>query len=161
MAGKGVRVLLDEMIAHVLAGQMRNRNYDVVSVHEVGLGNRSAQDDPILENAATNGLAVMTFNVNHFTALDEKWREAGKQHSGIIAAPELSDVGEMVRRLSLHLDTTEPASQHNQIIWLPNCPEIRPTPLLPPPSPAPPASPPQTPPTALPARLHPLLPAPI
>ncbi|MBI3965797.1 MAG: DUF5615 family PIN-like protein [Chloroflexi bacterium] len=106
------------MIRPAVAATLRGWGYDVVSVHELGLGNRRVPDEAILEFAANSGRAVLTFNVREYLPLDDAWRVVGREHAGIICSGEISAVGELARRLVAYLDSIEPAIQWNTVVWL-------------------------------------------
>ncbi|MBI3968059.1 MAG: hypothetical protein HY329_20660 [Chloroflexi bacterium] len=57
--------------------------------------------------------AVLTFNIGDFSALHIQWLSDGRQHSGIILPRQLSEIGELVRRLSRHLELYTAANDHN------------------------------------------------
>src|SRR5438552_675419 len=66
MTGTPIKLMLDEHIWKGLTKALRERGYDAVSIVDI---NRSADDDPILELAASQGRAVLTFNVSDFSPM--------------------------------------------------------------------------------------------
>jgi predicted nuclease of predicted toxin-antitoxin system len=83
-----VRYLLDEDISPAVAEGLRRRSIDAVSVHDLGRANQGVADATWLEEAATDGRVVVTYNQADFQALDEQWRAAGRMRGGILWASE-------------------------------------------------------------------------
>jgi len=101
-----MRLLLDECLSHVIAEQLRQRGYDVVSVQEIDRQTRS--DAEQLAFAAEQGRAFVTYNVTHFEELMIDWFEQGKSHYDVILVKERSirrnDFGGLIRALTALLD---------------------------------------------------------
>lgn len=77
------RFLLDEMLSSVIAVQLGARGHDVVALHEHP-ELRGIADSQALELSATDNRLLVTTNIADFVALDRLWRQAGKDHAGII-----------------------------------------------------------------------------
>ncbi len=119
MTGLGVTVFTDEHVHAGLANALRQRGYDALSCQEAGLAGRGVSDAAQLEYAARQGRAVLTYDVVDFIQLDHEWKEAGRRHAGIILVPSrINTFGELLRRVLQHLDTTDPQTQHNALLWL-------------------------------------------
>ncbi len=76
-------LLLDEMFSDSIAGRLRAKGYDVLSVVAdqdlVGL-----PDDQVLARAALAGRALVTANIKDFLPLDSDYRATGRTHAGLI-----------------------------------------------------------------------------
>jgi hypothetical protein len=76
-------LLLDEMLAGVIAEQLRARDHDVAAVVEdpslTGLS-----DDEIFASATASGRAVVTLNIRDFVVSAQRWRSAGRPHAGLV-----------------------------------------------------------------------------
>ena len=122
MAGLGVRLYTDEMIHKTLAVALRRLGYDAASCHEAGLGNREISDDDQSDYAAQSGRAILTFSRGDFLRLDAARKAAGRVHHGVIVADPVNDLGELLRRVTRHLDTHPPEVQHDTVLWLSSAP---------------------------------------
>lgn len=111
MNGAPLRLLLDEHIWKGLTKVLKDRGYDALSIVDI---NRSADDEPILELAAAQGRAVLTFNVKHFGPLAFIWYERGKNHAGIILSEEIPQ-GELVRRTIRFLEAVTAEEMENSV----------------------------------------------
>lgn len=108
------QLLLDEMLAGVIAEQLRARGHDVVAVVEdpsmTGLS-----DGEIFASATSSSGAVVTLNIRDFVLLEQRWRAGGCSHAGLVlvssrAFPQdRSFVGALVKALDKLL-TEDPPS---------------------------------------------------
>ena len=96
---------------------MRSRDIDVVTVLEAGLVGKS--DEEQLTFAAELGCVLYTFNVSDFYRLYAQWMSSGREHGGMILAPQQRfSVGEQLRRI-LHLRSgTTTAGMRNRVDFL-------------------------------------------
>jgi hypothetical protein len=118
MTGPTVKIVTDEMITPRLAYSLRLRGYDATSCHAAGRANRGISDHDQLVFATVEGRAIYTFNAADFRRLHASWGAAGREHAGIILSEDLNDdLAEMTRRLQIHLETVDAATQHNRI-WV-------------------------------------------
>ena len=79
----GLALLLDEMFSGVIAVQLRARHRDVIAaVEDSSLTGLS--DESMLAAAANAGRALVTANVKDFVPLDQRYKAAGKAHSGLV-----------------------------------------------------------------------------
>ncbi len=76
-------LLLDEMISHDIAQQLRVKGHDVISVVAAS-ALTGLPDDQVLAYAATEGRALVTANIKDFVPLDGRYRAAGQSHAGLI-----------------------------------------------------------------------------
>lgn len=118
MAGLGVRLYTDEHIFKELAGALRARGYDAESCQEAGRVSLDIPDEQQLGYAAIRDRAILTFDVGDYQQLDRDWKATGRQHAGIIVSRQITDFGELLRRVQRHLGTVEPAVQHDTLLWL-------------------------------------------
>ncbi len=118
MAGLGIRLYIDEMIPARLARELRRRGYDVESCHDVGRGNRAIPDEDQLVYATDEGRAILTFNMVDYVPLDSAWKQAGRQHAGIVVSPAIDDLGTLPRCVQRHLDTYTGEMQRDLLLWL-------------------------------------------
>ncbi len=78
-----MKLLLDEMIAAVIAEQLRARGHDAAAVD----GNpelRGPADADIFARAQRSKRAVVTYNREDFLFLDREFRDRGREHHGIV-----------------------------------------------------------------------------
>jgi predicted nuclease of predicted toxin-antitoxin system len=96
-----LRFLLDEDMSPRVAEGLRARGIDVVSVHEIGRGNRRIPDEERLAYATSEARVFVTYNRGDFQALDAAWRRQGRQHAGILWCLERSiprrAIGDLIR----------------------------------------------------------------
>ncbi len=115
------RFLLDEHINPSVAIQLRRKGYDATSVHE---GNRVGLLDPqVLELAAAQRRAIVTYNIIDFEALASQWFARNRSHSGIVLVHEKTipqrTVGGLVRALAVLADRYPgPRGLDDQVIYL-------------------------------------------
>jgi hypothetical protein len=84
-----------------LVAALRSRGVEVITVLEVGLTGKS--DEEQLAFATERGCVLYTFNVSDFCRLHAHWISSGREHGGMILAPQKRfSVGEQLRRI-LHL----------------------------------------------------------
>ena len=97
-----LRYFTDEDIYGAVAAALRKLGVDAVSTPEVGRLAKS--DESQLEWAATEGRALVTFNVAHFATLHADWLAQGRHHAGIVVSAQ-RPIGDLLRRLQ-HLSAT-------------------------------------------------------
>ena len=84
-----------------LVAVLRSRGVTVITALDAGLVGRS--DDEQLAFATDHGCVLYTFNVSDFYRLHTENLAAGREHAGMILAPQQKfSVGEQLRRI-LHL----------------------------------------------------------
>jgi hypothetical protein len=118
MAGLGIQLYTDEMIHPRFVAELRRRGYDVENCQEAGLSNRGIPDPDQLAYATNQGRAIPTFNYVDYLELDADWKDAGREHAGIIVSPYVADIGELLRRVIWHLDHYTRDQQHALVLWL-------------------------------------------
>lgn len=78
-----MKLLLDEMVAAVVAEQLRARDRDVEAVSE-RRELRGLSDEDVFEYAQAAQRAVATYNRDDFLELDRHYRGPHRRHSGIV-----------------------------------------------------------------------------
>src|SRR5215212_8452141 len=98
-----LRFLTDEDITDAVAAELRARDVDAISVHEIGRNNLGIPDDEQLLDATEQGRVMVTYNRDDFQIIDARWREEGRQHAGILWCMEAiilrRAIGELLRAL--------------------------------------------------------------
>lgn len=80
-----MRLLLDEMIAAVVAEQLRGRDHDVVAVQDPGRAHQRGIDDCLLlAHAHDERRAVVTDNVPDFFRCHQQRLQTGRTHHGLL-----------------------------------------------------------------------------
>ena len=113
MPGLGVRIYTDEHIFKDLARMLRARGYDAESCQEAGLAGHGVLDEEQLAYATRRGRGILTHDSGDFPSLDAAWKQAGREHAGIIVTPRVSHLGELLRLVERHLNTYPPDVQRN------------------------------------------------
>lgn len=78
-----MKLLLDEMLAAVIAEQLRSRDHDVVAVDERP-DLRGLPDADLFDLAQRDARAIVTYNREDFLGLDRRYRAEGREHQGIV-----------------------------------------------------------------------------
>lgn len=80
-----MRLLLDEMLAAIVATQLRERGHDVVAVQDADLAHlRGIADCVLLDHAVRQRRAVVTDDVPDFHRCHRQRLEAGEAHFGLL-----------------------------------------------------------------------------
>ena len=109
------KLLLDEHIWSYLAKILREQGFDVIHVNEVNLD--ATPDEKIMEYAAGEHRAVVTFNVRDYIPLSVQYFEDGKEHYGVVVSIELSH-GELRRRVTKLLESVTAEELMNGVRYL-------------------------------------------
>ncbi len=115
---EGLRIYLDECISPDLASAMRQRGWDVISAHEVGLV--GVTDEEQLEFAAQTGRVLLTFDVRDFQELTKRWLQQGREHAGILLCQHLPKqaYGKLLKRLEKVRTILTTEQMRNAVVWL-------------------------------------------
>jgi uncharacterized protein YbjT (DUF2867 family) len=114
-------LLLDEMLSGAIVEQLRRRGHDVVAVVDDPAMTGFA-DEEILAAATSANRVVVTVNIRDFMVLDQRYRAAGRNHSGLVLVSsksfpqDRSFIGALVGALEKLL--TEEAPRINTIAFL-------------------------------------------
>jgi len=110
-----IRLYLDEDVHKRLAVALRLRQFDVISVHE--LGRWGLGDEEQLTLAAQDGRALFTYNVEDYLKLHLAWHTREQTHAGLILSDQLS-LSETLRRLLKLLNHVSADEMRGQAYWL-------------------------------------------
>ena len=102
-----------------LVAALRSRGVEVVTALDAGLIGKT--DEEQLAFATERECVLYTFNVSDFYRLHTQWISAGREHAGVILAPQQRfSIGEQLRRiLGLRASKTV-ATMRNQVEFLGN-----------------------------------------
>lgn len=95
---------IDEDITDRLAIALRQRGFNAIAAHEADL--ISDSDETHLAYAAEYKMILLTSNRDDFIRLAREWVVAGRDHYGIVVAPQFSNrqFGELLRLVLNMLD---------------------------------------------------------
>ena len=110
-----LKLLLDEHVWEGLSERLSARGYDVL--HVTHTPHRGMDDEALLSFAASEGRALLTYNIRHFVPIAVRWYEANDQHAGIILSSQLLP-GELMRRVEDLLSTLGADEIRNTVRWL-------------------------------------------
>jgi Domain of unknown function (DUF5615) len=85
-AGLFIKLYIDEDVSNELAVALRDRGFEAESAADARLLN--VDDDVQLAHAAAYNMALLTYNVQDYLALDRQYAEAGRSHSGIVVSED-------------------------------------------------------------------------
>jgi Domain of unknown function (DUF5615) len=86
----------DEDIYAAIAPALRKAGFEAISTPEAARSGET--DESQLEWCASDGRAIVTFNVGHFARLHGQWLQAGMSHAGIIVSSQ-RPIGDLLHRL--------------------------------------------------------------
>jgi hypothetical protein len=114
------RVYIDEDAIHgALVVALRSRDVTVITASDAGLMKKS--DDEHLAYASEQGCVLYTFNVSDFYRLHTEWTNFGREHAGMILAPQQRySVGEQLRRILRIRASASTRSIRNRVEFLGN-----------------------------------------
>lgn len=118
MSGLGIRLYTDEDVDPRVAEQLIRAGYDVLSCRVAGNHNQHRSDAWQLEFAVSQQRAILARNVVDYVALERRWRLENREHFGIVLIPRRMALGELIRRVALHLDTYTPEQHYNTVLFL-------------------------------------------
>lgn len=110
-----LRLFTDEDVYNAVAVALRRANFNAVTTPEASRLGQS--DESQLSWAASEGRALVTFNVAHFAQLHVDWLRNGRHHAGIIVSSQRS-IRDVVRRLSNLAKQLEAESLHDRLEFL-------------------------------------------
>ena len=118
MAGLTIPLFTDEHIDTRLPKALARRGFDILSCQDDGRAHQRISDEDQRAYAASQGRAILTFNIGDFIALDAEWKQNGRRHAGIILSAEIKSLSELVHRVEHHLLTVSPAQHDDTLLWL-------------------------------------------
>lgn len=111
-----MKLYLDESISLTLASFLAQQGVDCQTAREAG--RLRASDEDQLRYAAATSRAILTHDTRDFLRLARQWQEAGRSHSGIILAHQMSHQT-LVKRLEAFLLSYRATDPTDQVLWLP------------------------------------------
>ncbi len=113
-----MRLYLDaDAMRQALVDSLRERGADVETALEAKL--KDASDEEQLAYAAAQGRVLYSFNIGDFMALHTLYIIEGKDHAGIILAPQQRySIGEQMRRLLRIVQMKSAVQMRNTIEFL-------------------------------------------
>jgi hypothetical protein len=88
----------EDVMQHGLVFALRSHGVTLTTAAEASFLNRA--DFEHLIRAADGGHVLYSFNMRDYCRLHEEWMQAGREHAGIILAPQKQfSIGEQLRRL--------------------------------------------------------------
>ena len=115
-----IKLYIDEDAMHSrLVAALRSRGVPVITVLDAGLTEKT--DEEQLAFATERECVLYTFNVSDFHRLHRQWISAGREHAGVILAPQQRfSVGEQLRRILRLRAILTASSMRNQAEFLSN-----------------------------------------
>jgi hypothetical protein len=115
-----IKLYFDEDAMHSrLVTALRSRGVAVVTVMDAGLTEKA--DEEQLAFATERECVLYTFNVSDFYRLHTQWVGTGREHAGMILAPQQRfSVGEQLRRILRLRASATIESMRNQVEFLGN-----------------------------------------
>lgn len=110
-----IRFYLDEDVRPLLADILQERGYDAISA--VRLGRIGITDEDHFAFAASQGRAVLTFNIRDFVPIAKTWIRNDKCFTGLVVSEQMP-LGELLRRTLRLLSQREEKEINNTIVWL-------------------------------------------
>ena len=118
MSQIGIYIDEDAMDSDLVAA-LRYRGVTVITPLDAGLTEKPDEDQ--LAFATESGCVLYTFNVSDFYRLHTQWVIAGREHAGMILAPQQRfSVGEQLRRILRLRASVTSGSMRNQVEFLGN-----------------------------------------
>lgn len=100
-----------------LVAALRLRGVDVETANEAGRSDDS--DSEQLAHAAANGRTLYSFNISDFMSLHATYIHEGREHAGIILAPQQRyGIGEQMRRLLKISSVKSSETMRNKVEFL-------------------------------------------
>jgi hypothetical protein len=108
----------DEDVSPNLAPALRRRGYTEQSAIEAS--NIGVSDEAQLAYATEKGMALLTYNIQHFLPLAEAWYLNGQEHAGLILSEQFSQrqFGELLQRVLRLLNRWTADEIKNQTVFL-------------------------------------------
>jgi len=115
-----IKIYIDEdAMDSDLVAALRSRGVTVLTALDASLAERSDQEQ--LAYATEHGCVLYTFNVSDFYRLHTEWVNTGREHAGMILAPQQRfSVGEQLRRILRLWATASIEEMRNQVEFLAN-----------------------------------------
>lgn len=115
-----IKIYIDEdAMDSDLVAALRSRGVVVITPLDVGF--TAKPDEEQLAFATERGCVLYTFNVSDFYRLHTQWISVGREHAGMILAPQRRfSIGEQLRRILRLRATVTSESMRSRIEFLSN-----------------------------------------
>lgn len=115
-----IQVYIDEdAVRRGLVSALRSRGVTVLTVLEAGL--KGKQDEEQLAFATEHECVLYSHNASDFYRLHTEWANAGREHGGMILAPQQRySIGEQLRRIWRIRRSATTQSMRNPVEFLGN-----------------------------------------
>ena len=112
---QSIFVYTDEDVSDRLAVLLRDHGYEAESALSAGTSGFS--DEQQLLFAAHRGWTILTFNIRDFVILARRWRDAGREHAGIVVSRQFSlrQTGELLRQVCFLVDSVPAGEMWNTV----------------------------------------------
>ncbi len=108
-------IYTDEDVSRLVATLLKARGFDVTTTSEQGMLSQS--DSQQLAYAASVERCLLTHNRVDFERLHLEYMTEGRQHSGIIVAPQ-NNAYEIAQRVAILLNTLTADEIANQLLYV-------------------------------------------
>lgn len=108
-------IYTDEDVSRLVATLLKARGFDVTTTSEQGMLSQS--DSQQLAYAASVERCLLTHNRVDFERLHLEYMTEGRQHSGIIVAPQ-KNAYEIAQRVAILLNTLTADEINNQLLYV-------------------------------------------
>jgi hypothetical protein len=114
-----VRFLADaDLNRAIVSGVLRREpSIDFLTAHAAGL--RGMKDPKVLALAAEHERVLVSHDIGAMPAHFRKFRNSGRQSSGVFLIPQSLDVGTAIEELLLIWLASEASEWEDQLAWLP------------------------------------------
>jgi hypothetical protein len=118
MGSRPLYLYTDEDITDRLAMLLRGRGYRAASV--AGEQTNGLTDEKQLGFAASRGWTILTYNVQDFARLAQRWYAEGREHAGIVLSRQFSvrETGELLRQVCNLMDRVSAEEMWNTVRYL-------------------------------------------
>ena len=110
-----IALLLDEDVRPMLGEILRQRGYD--AIHVLDAGRTGKTDAEQLAYAVSQQRTILTHNIRHFSLLNQRYHDEGREHFGILLSPQ-AQLKDLLRRALRFLGRHTADHMKNNVLWL-------------------------------------------